>query len=219
MIETMGGAIRVALIDDHPMMSAGVAAELTADLDVDVVFSGQTVDELMDVDPELDLVVLDLRLNDESEPEQNITRLIDHGWRVLLYTQERRPAVLGRCLLAGAMGTVDKHEDPAVLAEAVQTVASGEAYLSADWASAITAVTCGWVPDLAPREGEVLKLYAAGLPMKSVARRVGIAEETAKEYLGRVREKYLRAGRPAPTKTDLLVRAIEDGLLPNPADP
>jgi transposase len=58
------------------------------------------------------------------------------------------------------------------------------------------------------------RLYATGMPMKSVARRMCISEETAKQYVGRVREKYSRAGRAAPTKLELYYRAVEDGHLP-----
>ena len=37
---------------------------------------------------------------------------------------------------------------------------------------------------------------------------------TAREYLDRIRVKYVEVGRPAPTKVDLLRRAVEDGILP-----
>jgi two-component system, NarL family, nitrate/nitrite response regulator NarL len=50
--------------------------------------------------------------------------------------------------------------------------------------------------------------------MKLVARKMKISEDTAKQYLGRVREKYSRAGRAAPTKWELYYRAVEDGHLP-----
>ena len=43
---------------------------------------------------------------------------------------------------------------------------------------------------------------------------MAISEETAKQYLGRVREKYALAGRAAPTKLELYHRAVEDGHLP-----
>ncbi len=59
-----------------------------------------------------------------------------------------------------------------------------------------------------------LVLYATGIPMKLVARKMTISEDTAKQYLGRVREKYSRAGRAAPTKSELYYRAVEDGHLP-----
>ena len=54
---------------------------------------------------------------------------------------------------------------------------------------------------------------APGLPLKSVAEHLDISTETAKTYLGRVREKYAQAGREARTKIALHRRAVEDGLL------
>lgn len=64
----------------------------------------------------------------------------------------------------------------------------------------------------------MLRLYAAGLPLKVVADRLGVAYSTAKENITRVRVKYVEVGRPAPTKVDLLRRAMEDGILSEPND-
>ena len=47
----------------------------------------------------------------------------------------------------------------------------------------------------------------------AVAERLGVAYSTAKENITRVRVKYVEVGRPAPTKVDLLRRAMEDGIL------
>jgi two-component system nitrate/nitrite response regulator NarL len=69
-------------------------------------------------------------------------------------------------------------------------------------------------PELSAQETRALQLYATAMAMKSVARRMCISEGTAKQYVGRVREKYARAGRAAPTKLDLYYRAVEDGHLP-----
>ena len=69
-------------------------------------------------------------------------------------------------------------------------------------------------PVLSPQETRALQLYATGMPMKAVARRMGLGEETVKQYVGRVREKYARAGRAASTKLELYHRAVEDGHLP-----
>jgi hypothetical protein len=52
------------------------------------------------------------------------------------------------------------------------------------------------------------------MPLKSVARKMMISEETCKQYLGRVRAKYVKAGRAAPTKLELYHRAVEDGHIP-----
>lgn len=54
------------------------------------------------------------------------------------------------------------------------------------------------------------------MKLTSVARRLGVSEDTARTYLLRARTKYAHTGRPANTKTDLYIRAVEDGLLPTP---
>jgi DNA-binding NarL/FixJ family response regulator len=62
----------------------------------------------------------------------------------------------------------------------------------------------------------VLELYASGEPAYRVASLTGLSTETVNVYLSRIRRKYADAGRPAPTKTDLYKRALEDGWLPIP---
>jgi len=211
------GSVRLAVVDDHRAISKGVPEGLAPFLDLVVpVVRVLTVDELLAEASEFDVVVLDVWLADHSEPQENVGRLRERGWNVVMYTGELRPAVLGRCLQAGANGLVGKHEEWAVLAEAVQVAATGGVFMNVDWASAVEAMTLDSVPELSPREREVIELYAAGLPLKSVARRLAIAEETAREHLKRVRRKYQAVGRSADTKTDLYRRAVEDGHLPAP---
>jgi DNA-binding NarL/FixJ family response regulator len=211
------GPIRLAVIDDHRAISKGVPEGLAPLVNLAApVVHVLTVNELLVESGEFDVVVLDVWLADNSEPQDNVRRLRARGWNVVMYTQEPRPAVLGRCLQAGANGLVGKHEEWTVLAEAVELAASGEVFMNVDWAAAIEALTLDSVPDLSPREREVIGLYAAGLPLKSVARRLAISEETAREHLRRVRRKYQAVGRPADTKTDLYRRAVEDGHLPAP---
>ena len=73
-------------------------------------------------------------------------------------------------------------------------------------------------PRLSRRQQEVLVAYAAGNAlMPAVARSLGIDQETLKTHLRRIRGKYRAVGRPAPTRRDLYVRAVEDGLLPPPS--
>ena len=81
------------------------------------------------------------------------------------------------------------------------------------WASAVEGDRAFADAQLSKRERDVLRLYAAGLPLKAVAERLGIAYSTAKENITRVRVKYVDVGRPARTKIDLLHRAMEDGLV------
>jgi len=74
-------------------------------------------------------------------------------------------------------------------------------------------------PRLAPRQREVLVAYVAGSDLlPTVARELGMDRETLKTHLRRIRLKYAEVGRAAPTRRDLYVRAVEDGLIPPPAE-
>ena len=118
------------------------------------------------------------------------------------------------CISAGALGFVPKSDDAMVILEAIRAASRGETYLSASVAAALVADDGGRAtPKLSEQERRVLVLYASGLPMKSVARRLDVGYETAKSYLGRVREKYAECGRDARSKIDLRRRAVEDGLI------
>ncbi|MGY1806555.1 hypothetical protein ACI8AF_04225 [Blastococcus sp. SYSU D00669] len=74
-------------------------------------------------------------------------------------------------------------------------------------------------PRLAPRQREVLVAYVSGSELlPTVARELGMDRETLKTHLRRIRAKYAEVGRPAPTRRDLYVRAVEDGLVPAPTE-
>ncbi len=206
--------VRLGLVDDHRAISAGVPVGLATQLTLDgPVVQARTVTELESAtEGPFDVVILDVRLDDGSDPADNVRRLCARGWSVLLYTNEVSASVLAQCLSAGARGVVGKHEDWPVLAEAVLTAAGGDDFCNPEWAIAVDALAAaGRIPSLSEREVQVVKLYAAGLPAKSVARRLGIAEDTVKEFLRRIRRKYAAAGRPAATKAELTLRAVEDG--------
>lgn len=74
-------------------------------------------------------------------------------------------------------------------------------------------------PQLSRRQIQVLITYTTGNDLLyTIARRLGIAEETVKTHLRRIRRKYATAGRHAPTWWQLRQRAIEDGYLDPPAE-
>jgi DNA-binding NarL/FixJ family response regulator len=213
MTERLG--LRVALVDDHPAILRALTGEITAALSVAEICSARQVDEVLAAAGPFDVVVLDVQLADDSDPAENVRRISGRGWPVLLYTQEVNARVVARCFRAGAKGIVGKSQDLADLLEALTEIAGGQPYLSDEWASVLSG-DAAVIPSLAPREAEALKMYASGLPMKSVARRMGISPETVKDYLMRVRRRYDEVGRPAATKSELYVRAVEDGLIDPP---
>ena len=117
-------------------------------------------------------------------------------------------------LAAGAAGVIPKSSSTKTVLTAAATVARGEVLNNLEWATAIDADRDFAKAQLGRREREILHLYASGLPLKMAADKLGIGYSTAREYLDRIRVKYVEVGRPAPTKVDLLRRAVEDGILP-----
>jgi DNA-binding NarL/FixJ family response regulator len=213
---------RVAFIDDHESVRLGLEAACARIGGVQVAFSGNTVTEYLDWrsfarETPADVVVLDLTLGDGTTVTENVTRLVRDGSSVIIHSVADRPAAVREALAAGAAGVVSKSSPIGDVIAAVGTVARGEPLNNVEWASAVEGDRDFADAQLAAREREVLRLYAAGLPLKAVADRLGIAYSTAKENITRIRVKYVEVGRPAPTKIDLLHRAVEDGLIDEPA--
>lgn len=222
--------IRVAVVDDHPVVLSGVRAWLEqSDPVVTVVCAVPSWSELL-FHPEfpVDVVLLDLDLSDGIPAPVKIATLRAARVAVVVISAFGESRNVTECLAAGALAFVPKTEAADHLMNAVVKAAAGEPHLTPAAAAALVpdapaedgadgyGVDGGNVaPPLSPQERRALILYASGLPMKSVARRLDISFETAKCYVDRVREKYERAGREARTKIELRQRAVEDGLLPD----
>lgn len=207
--------LAVAAVDDHPALLSGLRVEL-AELDpgLHLVATASTVDELLSdpARPVPDIVLLDLRLGDGSRPDENVTKLVERGSRVLVYTEGRQHTEALAALQAGAQGVLLKDRPVATVALALRAVAAGETLESAETAAALQ-VDESLTSHLSPQERRVLELYAGGMPARSVALRLGVTLETAKSYLKRIRAKYAALDRPAYTRMELYRRAVEDGVL------
>lgn len=210
---------RIGLVEDHESVALGLRSILADQADLELIAVAATVDELLAPGPTLDLVVLDLRLGDGSSPRSNVEKLHAAGARVLVYTGAENPFLVRSAARAGVLGVVRKSEPAAAIVSAIRRAAAGGQVVTTDWAAAIDGDP--QLPDvgLSPRQREVLALYASGEKAGRVARLAGLSEQTVNDYLVRIRNKYAQAGRPAPTKTDLYKRAVEDGWLPIPEVP
>ncbi len=208
--------IRTAIVDDHEAMRVGVAVALTQQAGgaIQIVASSDSVDGLLALGAEADVVMLDLMLPDGSDPRLNTERLRAAGYRVLVYSIADNPKLIRAALAGGAEGVCRKAEPIAQTVAALKAVAAGEEVLSQEILAAIESDASYVAANLGPRERQVLSLYAAGLEIPDIARELSIADNSVKEYLKRIRSKYTQIDRPAASKLDLLRRAIEDGIVP-----
>jgi DNA-binding NarL/FixJ family response regulator len=212
--------IDVAAVDDHPIVRDGIAAWIGAGPDIRVVGTAATVDALLaGPGQHAQVVLLDLDLQDGTSVERNVSVITAAGPAVLVLAASDKPIAVRAAIRAGALGYVLKAEEAGLVRQAIAAVAAGSDWISPRLAYIFAADDAPDRPELSQQEARALRLYATGMPMKSVARRMMISEETVKQYVSRVREKYARAGRAAPTKIELYYRAVEDGYLPPPPPP
>jgi two-component system uhpT operon response regulator UhpA len=207
--------VRVGIVDDHESVRLGLKAACE-NAGYEVIHAAPTARELVDglAGRACDVIVLDLSLGDGSVVTENVRLVQSTGASVLVHSIADRVALVREALAAGAAGVIPKSSATATVMAAVATVARGDVLNNLEWATAIDADADFAKAQLGRRERDVLHLYASGLPLKMVAMQLGIAHSTAREYLDRIRVKYIEVGRPAPTKVDLLRRAVEDGILP-----
>ena len=212
---TPASSVRVSVVDDHESVRLGLRAACT-DAGFEFVVAAASVDEFIAKlgERECDVVVLDLSLGDVSPVTENVKRVQAIGSAVLIHSIADRVASVREALAAGAAGVIPKSSATKTVISAVETVARGEVLNNLEWATAIDADSDFAKAQLGRREREILHLYASGFPLKLAAQQLGIGYSTAREYLDRIRVKYVEVGRPAPTKVDLLRRAVEDGILP-----
>ncbi len=208
-------AVRVGVVDDHESVRLGLKVAFI-EAGFDFILAAASVKEFVSNlnGRECDVVVLDLSLGDGFTVTENVKSIQATGCAVLVHSIADRVALVREALAAGVAGVIPKSSATKTVLTAAATVARGDVLNNLEWATAIDADRDFSKAQLGRREREILHLYASGLPLKLAAEKLGIGYSTAREYLDRIRVKYVEVGRPAPTKVDLLRRAVEDGILP-----
>lgn len=182
---------------------------------VEVVYAGDSIDEAAAAieTQGADLVILDLDLNDGRSPVANVAAMADLGVPVIVVSALGDPATIRACLAAGVVGYVSKQAKPDEVVEALRSALRGGQPMSPEVASALLIQPDDQL-NLSEQERRAMVLYASGLKMESVARRMNVSRTTAEEYIKRVRAKARKAGTPLPTKTDMYRLAQRTGMLP-----
>ncbi|WP_213451714.1 response regulator transcription factor [Rhizomonospora bruguierae] len=213
----MSAPIRVLVADDEPLLRAGLRAVLEAAGDVAVVAEAGTGREAVDLADRHrpDVALLDVRMPDlDGLAAAEELRRRTPGVRVVMLTSfGTEPNVL-RAVRGEAAGFVLKTCAPDELVRAVRAAHAGEAYLSPP----VARIVLGLIPrqaaerrsaaaarlaTLAPREADVLRLAAEGLPNADIARRLRMTETSVKTYMSRIMSKLDCANR---VQAALLVR-------------
>jgi DNA-binding NarL/FixJ family response regulator len=201
--ESSAATLRVAIVDDHPMFRMGLAIDEMAG--IEVVGEAERADEVASVvastDP--DVVLLDVRLGDDSGLEVN-RWLADHHpeIRVLMLTMSEDHDTALTALRDGASGYLVKGTDPERLEHALRAAAAGDVVLDHDMAQAVMELattrrkaSARPFAELTQREFDVLDLVAQGLDNQAIARRLVLSPKTVRNHVSNVLSKLHVADR------------------------
>lgn len=199
----------VLLVDDHAVVREGYRRLLQDSGRITVV--GEAADaahahqQLSGLAP--DVIVMDIGLPGVSGIE-GMRRILVHrpDARVLIFSMYEDAIFVRRALDAGAAGYLTKASAPRLLVEAVDTVASGQRYLSPDVAQALALHP---QQSLSGREFEVLKLLVQGSSVGEIAQQLGLHPKTVANHQSAIKQK-LGAG----TAAQLYRIAMRLGLVP-----
>ncbi|WP_313450854.1 response regulator transcription factor [Brevibacterium casei] len=179
--------IRVILVDDHPVVRAGLRAVIDAPEHIEVVGEAGSGEEALTLSARLspDVVVCDLRLGEGMDGIATTTALRNMPTppAVLILTTFDHDAEIVAALSAGAAGYLLKDIEPTEISVAIERAARGETYLPPEISAKAIAQMRNPGPQLTRREREVVALLATGASNAQIAQELFVTEATVKSHL------------------------------------
>jgi DNA-binding NarL/FixJ family response regulator len=205
----------VLLVDDHPVVRAGIRQLLERASDIKVVGEASNGDEAVDLVKRLspDVMLLDMEMPGMNGNEV-AQKLMSLGVpvRILALSAHDDKQYIQELLANGAAGYLVKEEVPEAIVEAVRGVARGEQ----GWVSRrVAAQMSSWMREetdersgLTGREIQVLKAVVAGMTNQEIGLSLGISEKTVEKHLEGVFTKLGVASR-----VEAAVHAVREGWV------
>jgi DNA-binding NarL/FixJ family response regulator len=206
---TTGRQIRVLSVDDHPLLSEGLATMINSQPDMRLVASASTGNEGILKHRELkpDITLMDLRLPDRSGIDVMVEiRAESPDARFILLTMFAGDVEIQRALKAGAQGYLLKSMPPDQMLATIREVCAGKRSVAPELASQL-AEHVGDEP-LSNREIEVLRYVSEGNRNREIAKKLFISEDTVKAHLKHIMEKL-----GASDRTEAMAIAARRGFI------
>ena len=201
--------IRIMIIDDHPVVRAGLESMLSTQPDLDVVASasgGLEALALLETQTP-DVILMDLRMSGMSGLDAiRAINLRPDPPRILVLTSFDAEEDIYQSVGAGAQGYILKDTPQERLLEAIHLVYARKRYFPANIATRLIERMAR--SNLTPRERQVLQLVAKGLTNKEIGRVLGISDNTARNHVNSIIEKL-----DVSDRTEAATIAIRQGLV------
>jgi len=210
-METQTGKkpIRVLIVDDHPVVRAGLTSLLRKESGLKVVGAAYNGEVALDLIRHslVDVVLLDLRMPKIGGIDfLTMLREISTPPAVLILSSYAYEEEIYRALKAGARGYLSKDASGAQIVEAINTVKAGGKYFSAEIKALFAERESR--SSLSTRETEILEMVAKGLTNKEIARVLQISQYTVRNHINHISAK-LEVG----DRTEAVSVALQQGIL------
>ncbi|MFI5608041.1 response regulator [Amycolatopsis sp. NPDC051903] len=211
--------VTVLLVDDEPLIRAGLRAIVDAEPDLTVVGEAADGAEVPGLVSRLrpDVVLMDVRMPavDGIRATEHLLSTVDEPPKVIVVATFENDDYVYDALLAGASGFLLKRARPEEIVAGVRTVVAGESLLFPAAIRRLAAQHARATPrdgltaaGLTDRERDVLRLVAAGLSNPEIARDLHLGVQTVKTHVGNVLAKL-----GARDRTQAAIRAYESGFV------
>jgi two-component system, NarL family, nitrate/nitrite response regulator NarL len=193
----MPDAIRIAVIDDHPLFREGAVQIFASMDDIEVVAEGATAADALKVAEELrpDVMLLDIGLPGGGLEAAAIIARMFPSVRAVMLTASESERDVAAALKLGARGYILKGSSGAEVVETVRAIFSGASYVAPSLAARLpVGISTHSEPaasrsDLTSREEAILSLVSRGMTNKEVANRLQLTERTVKHHMTSIMRK------------------------------
>jgi DNA-binding NarL/FixJ family response regulator len=201
-------APRCLIVDDHPVVRAGVRAVLEQAFSGAIIADAESVESLSDIPAgdTPDVVIVDpWRAGvDVGDVVKRLHSEIDAP--IVVFTSDGGARLLSEALKAGAKGYVRKDSPSEDLVRAIDAARAGEFYVDPGLSSTI--VLDEGDRTLSARQREILQMLADGMQTDAVAEKLGLSTETVRTHTKRILAKL-----EASTRTQAVAIGIRHGLI------
>ncbi len=191
---------RILIVDDHPLVRAGLASLIDGESDLEVCGQTDTVREAQDLirRKQPDLAVIDLSLSDGNGLGLVKWLKAHHsGVKALVCSMHDEVLFSQRALNAGALGYINKQEATTDVVDAIRHVLRGKVWLSEIMtermlqyiADGPSVLQVGSVASLSDRELEVFGLIGQGLGPTQIAEQLHLSVKTIETYREKIKKK------------------------------
>ena len=200
---------RCLIVDDHPVVRAGVRAVLEQAFDDVEVSDAESIDHVAEAateDGPPDVVIIDpWRAGvDVGEIVGRLQKQVKAP--IVIFTSDGGARLLAEALKAGVKGYVRKDSPSEDLVRAIEAARTGEFYVDPGLSSTI--VLDEGDRTLSARQREILQMLADGMQTDAVAQKLGLSTETVRTHTKRILAKL-----EASTRTQAVAIGIRHGLI------